>query len=94
MNLTIRNIPEYVIEKLRTISKMQRRSLNNEILFVLERGMEEEINHNYHSEKKISKSIQTELWNKLSGMWQDSRTTDEIIDDIYKSRTLGREFKI
>lgn len=94
MNITIRNIPEEVIEKIRTISKMQRRSLNNEILVVLERGVQEEENHYYNSERSVSKNIQLEIWKKLGGKWQDKRSTDEIIHDIYNSRTLGREFQL
>ena len=31
MNLTIRNIPDNVINKIRTVSRMEKRSLNNQI---------------------------------------------------------------
>ena len=47
MNITIRNIPDDVINKIRTLSQMEKRSLNNEILFVLERGIQEEVRHFY-----------------------------------------------
>ena len=45
MNLTIRNIPDDVINKIRTLSQIEKRSLNNEILFVLERGIQKEEQH-------------------------------------------------
>ena len=94
MNLTIRNIPEYVIKKIKTLSQVEKRSLNNEILLVLERGTQEEIKHLFKVKKNISKNTQIKIWKRLSKEWQDDRTTDEIIDDIYNSRTTGREFEL
>ena len=94
MNLTIRNIPDDVINKIRTISQMEKRSLNNEILLVLERGIQEEVRHFFNIKRNISKNVQINIWRRLSKEWQDDRTTDEIIDDIYNSRTLGREFQL
>ena len=40
----------------------------------------------------IPKHIQTSLWESLCGSWVDERSAQEIIDDIYNSRTMGREF--
>jgi len=94
MNLTIRNIPDDVINKIRTLSQMEKRSLNNQILFVLERGVEEEVLHYFNIKRNISKNAQVNIWKRLSEEWQDDRTTDEIINDIYTSRTLGREFQL
>jgi len=42
--------------------------------------------------ENISKKIQIKIWKRLSGEWQDDRDTNEIINDIYNSRTLGCEF--
>ena len=94
MNLTIRNIPDDVINKIRTLSQMEKRSLNNEILFVLERGIQEEVRHFFNIKRNISKNAQINIWKRLSKEWQDDRSTDEIINDIYNSRTLGREFQL
>ncbi|HQO09092.1 MAG TPA: hypothetical protein PLK90_03020 [Clostridiales bacterium] len=94
MNITIRNIPDDVIDKIKTISKMEKRSLNNEILIVLERGMEEELKNSFGVKRNISRDSQIEIWKKLSKQWKDDRTTEEIIDDIYNSRTLGREVEL
>jgi len=94
MNITIRNIPDDVIDKIKTISKMEKRSLNNEILLVLERGIEDEIKISFNIKRNISRDSQIEIWKKLSKQWKDDRTTEEIIDDIYNSRTLGREVEL
>lgn len=94
MNITVRNIPEEVIEKIRTLSKMEKRSLNSEILLVLEKGTREELHHRFDIKRNISKSAQIDIWEKLSNQWQDERSTDDIIKDIYENRTLGREVKL
>ena len=94
MNLTIRNIPDDVINKIRTLSQMEKRSLNNEILLVLERGIQEEVRHFFSIKRNININTQVNIWERLSKEWQDDRSTDEIINDIYNSRTLGREFQL
>jgi plasmid stability protein len=94
MNITVRNIPDEVIEKIRTLSKMEKRSLNSEILIVLEKGIQEELHQRFDIKKNISKSAQIDIWEKLSNQWQDERSTDDIIKDIYENRTLGREVKL
>jgi hypothetical protein len=94
MNLTIRNIPEEVMEKIRTLSKIAKRSINNEVLILLESSVQEKINNLKKQEMHISKETQISIWGKLAEKWDDDRSTAEIIEDIYSSRTLGREFEL
>jgi len=94
MNITVRDIPDEVIEKIRDLSKMEKRSLNSEILCVLERGVKEELHQRFDIKKNISKSSQIDIWNKLANEWVDERSTDDIINDIYENRTLGRDVKL
>ena len=93
-NITIRNIPDDVFSVIKKLSGLERRSINNELLIIIEKGtaslMENKINEN----KIISKVSQINLWRNLSGEWEDTRTSEEIIKDIYDSRTLGREFDL
>lgn len=94
MNITIRNIPEEIIRKIRFLSQMEKRSLNNEILLLLERSVQNELNYISTRMKRISKETQISIWKKLSNEWDDQRSTKEIIDDIYSNRTLGREVQL
>ena len=93
-NITIRKIPDDVFSVIKKLSDLERRSINNELLIIIEKGtaslMENKINEN----KIISKVSQINLWRNLSGEWEDTRTSEEIINDIYDSRTLGREFDL
>lgn len=94
MNITIRNIPEDVIEKIRTLSKIGRRSLNNEILIILEKAVQYEIDVLMKQERFLSKETQLSIWKKLANEWEDDRSTEEIIEEIYNTRTLGREIEL
>jgi len=91
-NLTIRNIPEDLLKNLRRLSQKERRSINSEILVLLEKSVMQETLEK--SGDTISLQAQTELWSKLAGAWEDSRTADEITDDILAHRTLGREVEL
>lgn len=89
INLTVRNIPDEIINKIRTLSKLEKRSLNNEILVILENVLYDEYKRNRN--RKISKEVQINMWEKISGLWEDKRNTKEIINDIYSNRSAGRE---
>ena len=91
-SVTVRDIPDDVLEKLRILSQTDRRSLNGEILMVLETGMQ------YYLERKgaaldtpLSKGAQLELWGNLEGKWEDERSMEEMVTDIYQARTEGRD---
>ena len=90
MNLTIRNIPSELLSVLRDIAKNSRRSLNSEILVRLEKSVSSNPKLN---EKAIIKKQVDELRN-LSGSWEDERSTEDIIKDIYSYRTMGREIEL
>jgi hypothetical protein len=93
-NITIRNIPDEIFLKIKHLSESERRSLNNELLVIIEKGTDLLVRKNIDSEKLLSKSLQIHLLKNLSGSWEDNRTTEQIIDDIYKTRTMGREFEL
>ena len=94
-NITVRNIPENVFSKIKKLSTLERRSINNEILIVLESGLAHEAGSNYKTSKKtIPKELQLRIWKDLSGKWEDDRTTEQIKEDIINSRTLGRDINL
>ena len=76
--------------KLRKMAAKARRSLNSEILVQFEH-----ITAGYDATSKMHKHTrQLQMFKQLSGSWQDDRSTEEIIDDIYDSRTPGREIEL
>ena len=87
MNITLRNIPDEVIKKIRTLSKIRKRSINNEILILLERGIGEELKKAIQEQKSITKETQIDIWQKLANEWDDNRSTEEIMK-IYTSKDI------
>ena len=93
-SITVRNIPDEILEKIRALSAIERRSINNEILLILERGAFIEYEEHLHRRKYLAKSTQLEIWKELLGTWKDNRTAEEIIKDIYSHRTGGRDIQL
>jgi plasmid stability protein len=93
-NITVRNIPDEIIGKIKTLSVLERRSINNEILVILEEGLSNKLKHSPQDNRSISKSARLAAWENLCGAWKDDRSTKEIIDDIISHRTLGREVNL
>ena len=89
-NITVRNIPDELLNKIRILAVLEKRSLNSEILMVLEKGLSKESDSANYVKDHLSKDTQIKLWQNLSGRWKDSRTTAEIISDIIGSRSQGR----
>jgi len=89
VNLTIRNIPEAIMNKLRKRSAAERRSLNSEVLVLLEKGL---IGYAPQEEfEQVTVEAQADLWQMLSGQWDDPRSAAEIASEIISTRTRGRE---
>lgn len=88
-NLTIRNIPQDILEKMRRQAKTEKRSLNNEILMVLEKCAD--LYYTGNKDDPFPHDAQVELWEKIAGEWEDGRSAEEIADDIRAHRTAGRK---
>jgi len=94
-NITVRNIPEDIFAKIKRLSTLERRSINSEILIILESALASEVGSIYKPGREtISKELQLRIWEDLSGEWEDRRTTEEIKEDILESRTLGRNINL
>ena len=89
-SITVRNIPDELLNRLRTLSIIEKRSLNNEILIVLEKGLAKDSEYKTNQKNHLSMETQIKIWQNLSGQWKDNRSTDEIIRDIIDSRSEGR----
>lgn len=93
-NITVRNIPDSVFERLKLLSEIDRRSLNNELVMAIETGVKEMEKKVSRGEHRISLEVQLALWKELAGKWRDDRSSEETIRDIYDNRTLGRDITL
>lgn len=83
-SLTIKDIPEELLERLRELAEHDRRSMTQEVIHLLDQVVTER-------EDRSRADRQADAWEKLAGRWESDRSTDEAIEDIYESRTEGRE---
>ena len=88
---TLRNVPEDMARKIKLLSERQRRSENQQFLVLLEEALQIEEKKMAESPVPISIETQVKLWRSLSGKWKDGKDAQKIIEDIYSSRTLGRD---
>ncbi len=95
-SLTVRDIPEDVLETLRALSSRERRSLNSEILVVLEEGVRSHLAGRPAAPgfERVPRDIQLALWKELAGTWEDERDTAEIVADIRRARSMGRKVSL
>ena len=88
-NITLRGVPEEAMGRLRTLAAAERRSLNGEILVVIERGLER--TEETRREPSVGAAVQARLWAGLCGRWEDPRDWTRIAADIVGRRTAGRK---
>ena len=93
-SITVRDLPDSLMERIRMLSKRHRRSINSELLLLIEQALEQKETTSMAPTETITPEIQAELWLQLAGSWKDERSTAEIIDDIYSSRTKGRSVSL
>ncbi len=88
--LTLKNIPEPLLEKLRLRAERDRRSLTQEILFLLERAVSGGgTDDTYPSLDEARR--QADAWARLAGAWISDRPVEEEVRKIYDRRTEGRD---
>lgn len=93
-NITVRNIPDTIFEKIRMLSEIDRRSLNNELLIVIESGIRILEDARESREFRVTSETQSALWEEIAGKWKDTRSKESLIKEIYESRTFGRDFSL
>ena len=91
--LTVRDIPAETIRTLKDRAAYNHRSLNGEILYLLEYissfGAEFSFMISRPEDPAVARRRAAVL--ALAGQWKDSRSDEEIIRDIESSRTFGRK---
>ena len=92
-SITVRNIPDSILRKIKALSQIERRSINNEIITILEKGLKDQTDYQ-NSSHVLSKEGQIDIWNSISGKWEDKRKTKEIVTEIYSNRTMGRDISL
>lgn len=87
--LTLKGVPDELLERLREIAKSERRSLNQQVVYMLETA-----SGHRHLLIHQDKEAQIAAWKKLAGRWESNETVEEEIAAIYAARTMGRDIDL
>lgn len=89
-SLTLKDIPMPLMERLRSRAAKDRRSLNREAIWLLEHALEPSGDPALYLRQE--RDAQLGAWKALAGRWQGSNEEiDELVEEIYRTRTLGRD---
>ena len=83
--LQVRDIDDRLYSSLKTLAKLENRSLSQEVISILEK---------YLSNPVVFKNNPTREFLSLSGSWADNRPADEIVKDIKKNRRNSKRFEV
>jgi len=86
-SITLKDIPEPLLERVRHRARSERRSLTQEIYCLLEAALQRPAQG---SGRRDEANVQAEAWARLAGRWQSDLPVDEEIDRILSGRTKGR----
>jgi len=87
--LTVKSIPADLLLRLRERAARDRRSLNGEVIVLLEQALAAEPPT---LDDKVR--AQVEAWASLAGQWRSDRPAADEIDDLYAARSNGREVSL
>lgn len=82
--LQVRDMDDRLYDKLKFAAKLDNRSISQQVITILQ---------NYFTSVPVKTKNATEEFLKLAGTWEDARSTEEIIDDIYSSRVNSTRFE-
>ena len=85
-NLQIKGIDDALYTQIKELAASENRSISQQILFLVKRYI---ANKKQFEKTKFPAQVLLEL----SGSWEDSRGTDEIISDIKNARKNSSRFK-
>lgn len=85
-NLTLRGLPEKLLGTMREMAVRDRRSLNSEVLVLLERAV-----HEFGGDRMSPEAIEGQVRSWRSLEWHDPRSAREISKDIISRRSVGRD---
>ncbi len=91
-SLTLKDLPDDLLERLRERARQERRSLNREAILLLERALAPDAGAVPASIAEAERDAQLVAWERLGGRWPGGDAAlDAMVSDIYDARTEGRE---
>lgn len=90
-SLTLKDLPEGLLEQLRQQAQAEHRSLNKEAVFLLEAALQPHTSDSPQPGAGQDPRHQVASWRQLSGRWASDESSEAEIAAIYRARTTGRD---
>ncbi len=87
-SITLKDVPEELLQRLRNAAARERRSLNQEALVLIEGGLAAAESDAERAERQL------QAWRRLAGSWRSNESFEEEVAAIYAARTPGRDFDL
>ena len=89
-SITIKDIPDTLLERLRRRAQEDKRSINREAIHLLNLDLAGQPADQDVGTKVREVESQIQAWRKLAGLWDSDLDTADEIERIYSARTHGR----
>ena len=89
-SITIKDMPDKLLERLRRRDQADKRSRNREAIFLLDLALAGQSADEGVGGKSRDVEVQIQAWRRLAGQWDSDLDTTAEIEQIYAARTLGR----
>jgi plasmid stability protein len=94
-SITIKDIPQALLERLRQRAATDKRSMNKEAVHLLDLALSGTITEDESSALTRRVDAQVEAWRRLAGRWDsDWPAASHEIEEIYAGRTRGRSVEL
>ena len=99
-SITLKNLPESLVKRVRRLAERERRSLSQQILFMVERGLTSAGSATPEAAlpaaplpPALAQAIRSQVaaWQHLAGRWIADEPVEAEIAGIYAARTAGRD---
>jgi len=90
-SLTLKNLPDELLQSLRDAAERDRRSLTQEMVYLLEAALGRRETPTSRSPARIDAEAQVAAWRKLAGKWESDIDAATEAEHLMKERTPGRE---
>lgn len=84
-SITLKDVPEELLMRLRREAARERRSLNQEALVLIEGGLDARESEGERAQRQV------QAWRALAGCWVSDRELEAEVADVYAARTPGRD---
>ena len=92
-SITIKNIPDRLLDRLRVQAAMENRSMNREIIRLLDLNVRDDRTHPIANRRTLA-DAQVRAWSRLAGQWSSDVPVEDEIAAIYSARSRGREIEL